>query len=341
MSRAGAPTRGRSPLAFAERERQLRPGAEARRRSGRAIPEHFVAIAGRGSKVMWRRYWRTLGETARAWQQDNAFRMAAALAYYSVFSMIPLLLIAIGVTSLVVGEGVARGEVLAQLRKFVGDKPGQAVEDVLRDAQETGTYPLFTAVGFVVLVVGSSWVLLELQASLGTTWQTGARPRGSWFARIYAWILSLAAVIATGLLVLGMLLASMLLTLLTREAELGLAHSWLPHAVNGVLSVGLVVLLFAVLYKVLPRAPVRWREVWAGAFTAALLYEVGKYAVSIYLDYFFLGSAFGAASSLVVVLMWVYYSSLIFFFGAELTKVFARQAAASPGDRAGDRQGAS
>jgi membrane protein len=107
-----------------------------------------------------------------------------------------------------------------------------------------------------------------------------------------------------------------------------------------VLSVGLVVLLFAVLYKVLPTAPVRWRDVWAGAVTAALLYEVGKYAVSIYLGCFLLGSCFGAASSLVVILMWVYYSSLIFFFGAEFTKVSARLAGASPGDRAGDRQGA-
>ena len=106
---------------------------------------------------MWQRYWQMLGATARAWQQDNAFRMAAALAYYSVFSLIPLVLLAIGLAGLVFGEGVARGEVLAQLRQLLGDKSGQAVEEVLRDAQETGTNPLFTAVGLVLLVVGSSW----------------------------------------------------------------------------------------------------------------------------------------------------------------------------------------
>ena len=279
---------------------------------------------------MWRRYWLTLGEAARAWHQDKASRMAAALAFYSLFSMIPLLLIAIGIASLVFGEGVARGEVLAQLRTFWGDKPGQAVEDVLRDAQETGTTSLFTAVGFVLLVVGSSWVLLELQAALGTIWQTGARPPGGWFARIYAWILSLVAVIATGLVLLGMLLASMLLTLLTRKLELDLVHSWLAYAASVVLSVGPVVLLFAGLYKVLPGPSVRWRDVWAGAITAALLYEVGKFAVSVYLGCFLLGSCFGAASSLVVVLMWVYYSSLIFLFGAEFTKVSARKEPPGP-----------
>jgi membrane protein len=273
---------------------------------------------------MWQASWRQLRETARVWQQDNAFRMAAALAYYSVFSLIPLLLLSIGVAGALFGERVAQGEVLGQLRELVGQEPGRAVEHVLKDVHETGTSTLCTAVGLGVLVVGACWVLLELQAALDTIWQAPPRPGLSWLGRLAAWLGSFAAVLGTGLLLLAMVAASVALTQGTVHLEVALGGPWLPHALNVFLSVVLVVGLFAVLYRILPRAPVRWRDVWAGALLAGLLYEVGKHAISLYVGYFVRTSAFGAATSLVAVLIWVYYSALIFIFGAEFTRVSAR-----------------
>jgi len=259
--------------------------------------------------------------------------MAAALAYYSVFSLVPLLLLSIGVAGALFGEGVARGEVLGQLRALVGEEPGRAIEQVLRDVHETGTGTLCTAVGLAVLVAGACWVLLELQADLNTIWQSPPRPALGLLRRLAAWLGSFAAVLGTGLLLLAMVAASVALTQGTVDLEVALGGSWLPQVLNVLLSVVLVIGLFAVLYRILPRAPVRWRDVWGGAVVAGVLYEVGKHAISLYVGYFLRTSAFGAATSLVAVLIWVYYSALIFIFGAEFTRVSAssRGAVRSPG----------
>jgi membrane protein len=288
---------------------------------------------------MWQASWRQVRETARVWQQDNAFRMAAALAYYSVFSLVPLLLLSIGVAGALFGERVAQGEVLGQLRQLVGQEPGRAVEHVLKDVHETGTSTLCTAVGLGVLVVGACWVLLELQAALDTIWQSPPRPGLGWLGRLAAWLGSFAAVLGTGLLLLAMVAAGVALTLGTLGLEVALGGPWLPHALNVLLSVALVVGLFAVLYRILPRAPVRWRDVWAGALVAGLLYEVGKHGISLYVGYFVRTSAFGAATSLVAVLIWVYYSALIFIFGAEFTRVSARSGDAVRGPATGKPRG--
>src|SRR5262249_14235760 len=223
--------------------------------------------------------------------QDNAFRMSAALAYYSVFSLIPLLLLGIGLAGAVVGERVAEGEALAWLRDLVGEEPSRAAAHVLRNTHETGTNALCTAVGLGLLVVGACWVLLELQAALNTIWQPPPRPGLGWLGRVSAWLGSFAAVLGTGLLLLAMMLVSVLVTLGAVDLASTLGNAWLPHALNVLVSGTLVILLFAVLYRILPGAPVRWRDVWAGALLAGLLYEVGKHAISLYVGYFVRTSA--------------------------------------------------
>jgi membrane protein len=250
--------------------------------------------------------------------------MAAALAYYSVFSLIPLLLLGLGLLGALLGERVARGEFQGQLQELLGREPGRAVEGVLRDVHETGTSTLCTAVGLGVLVVGACWVLFELRDAINTIWQSPARSGSGLLGRLAAGLGSFAAVLGTGLLLLAMIAADFALTQGTVDLEVALAYPWLPVALNVLVSVILVVGLFAVLYRILPRAPVWWRDVWAGALFAGLLYEVGKHAISLYVGYFVRTSAFGAATSLVAVLIWVYYSALIFMFGAEFTRVSAR-----------------
>jgi membrane protein len=281
---------------------------------------------------MWQAYRRQLVESARAWQQDNAFRMAAALAYYSVFSLIPLLLLGVGLLGAVLDERVARGEFNSQLQELFGREPGRAVEGVLRDVHETGTSTLCTVVGLGVLVVGACWVLFELRDALNTIWRSPARSEPSLLRRLAAWLGSFAAVLGTGLLLLAMVAADFALTLGTADLGAALADPWLPYVLNLLLSMVLVVWLFAVLYRILPRARVPWRDVWSGALLAGLLYEVGKHAISLYVGYFVRTSVIGAATSLVAVLIWVYYSALIFLFGAEFIRVApsSRDAARHP-----------
>jgi membrane protein len=280
---------------------------------------------------MWQAYGRQLRDTVRAWRQDNAFRMAAALAYYSVFSLIPLLLLGVGLLGALLGERVARGEFHSQLQELFGKEPGRAVEGVLRDVHETGTSTLCTAVGLGVLVVGACWVLFELRDALNTIWRSPARSGTSLLGRLAAELGSFAAVLGTGLLLLAMIAADFALTLGTADLGAALAYAWLPYVLNVLLSMVLVVGLFAVLYRILPRARVRWRDVWSGALLAGLLYEVGKHAISLYVGYFIRTSVIGAATSLVAVLIWVYYSALIFLFGAEFIRV-----APGSGDAAND-----
>ena len=163
-----------------------------------------------------------------------------------------------------------------------------------------------------------------MRDALNTIWQSPARSGPGFLGSLAAGLGSFAAVLGTGLLLMAMIAADFALTLGTADLGAALAYAWLPYVLNVLLSMVLVVGLFAVLYRILPRARVRWRDVWSGALLAGLLYEVGKHAISLYVGYFVRTSAFGAATSLVAVLIWVYYSALIFIFGAEFTRVSAR-----------------
>lgn len=269
---------------------------------------------------MWQAYQRRMSDSARAWQQHNAFRMAAALAYYSVFSLIPLLLLGFGLLGTLLGERLAQGEFQRQLQELLGEEPGRAVEGILRDVHATGTGTLCTAVGLGALVVGACGVLFELRESLNTIWQSAARPRPGFFGHLADWLSSFAVVLGTGLLLLAMVVANFALTQGTTALGNALAYPLLTYALNVLFSMVLVVVLFAALYRILPRTRVRWRDVWAGAVLAGLLYEVGKHAISLYVGYFVRTSVFGTATSLVAVLIWVYYSALIFLFGAEFIR---------------------
>jgi len=276
------------------------------------------------------RYWQMIRQTAQAWQQDKASRMAASLAYYSLFSLAPLLLIGTGIAGMVFGEETARKAVIDRLAASMGDMPAAALGEILQSAQESGGNTLFTALGFALLLFGASGVFLELQDTLNTIWKVPPRPGLGLLAEVRRRLLSFAIVLGGGLLLLALLAVSFLLVALANFLGPDFTESWFAKGLNLLLPLLMVTLLFAALYKLLPDAPVRWRDVWLGALLVALLYELGKYGLSLYLTYIFLHSAFGAAGSPLVILSWIYYSSLIFLFGAELTRVQAAQRQATP-----------
>jgi membrane protein len=268
-----------------------------------------------------------LKEAFAEWNKDKGPRMGAALAYYTVFSIAPLLLIAIAVAGHWFGEQAARGEILGEIEGLVGRPGAQAIEDMLRHIHTDGGGTLATVIGFVLLFFGASGVFIELQDALNTIWKVTPPPGNGLLALVRERFLSFAVVLGTGFLLLVLLIVSATLS--------ALSEYWTPSTlpggiglwqlINGIVSFGFITLLFALLFKVLPQVHIAWGDVWFGAAGTALLFTLGKYLIGLYLGQSSTASAFGAAGSLVLVLVWVYYSAQILLFGAEFTRVHAQR----------------
>ena len=271
-----------------------------------------------------RRYFRLLKETAGAWSEDYAPSMGAALSYYSLFSIAPLLLIVIAIAGLAFGEDAARGAIFGQLQGLLGDESAKAVEGLLAAADKPKQGLVATVVGIVVLVLGAMTVFGELQNALDRIWRAPARLRAS----------GLWNLLRTRLLSFGMILglAFLLMVSLVLSAALAALGKWwgplfgtLAHGVDVLASFGLMTIVFALIYRFIPRVHVAWHDVWLGAAVTSLLFAVGKFLIGLYLGKASVASSFGAAGSLVVLMVWVYYSAQIFLFGAEFTWVYAHE----------------
>jgi len=267
-----------------------------------------------------------LKTTYTEWSEDKASRLAAALAYYTAFSVAPLLLISIALAGFFFGEEAARGQLFAQLNGLLGNEGAAAIETAVQNSsQEGGAGTLATIIGLVTLLWSASNVFGQLQEALNTIWEVQPDPHAGIMATIKRRFLSMTMVLGIGF---------MLLVSLVMSAALGVVGNFfnnlLPggavvwQVVNFIISFGVVMLLFAAIYKVLPDATIKWGDVWVGAAFTALLFTVGKLVIGLYLGHASVGSTFGAAGSLLVFLVWVYYSAQILFFGAEFTQVYAR-----------------
>lgn len=269
--------------------------------------------------------WSLLRQTVQSWLDDRAPSMGAALAYYTLFSLAPLLLIVISVAGLIFGEDAARGEITLQLRSLMGDAGAGAVQELLVSVRQPAEGSFATAVGLLLLLVGATTVFAELQDSLDRIWRVPARVSSNgWLALLRARLLSFGMILAIGFLLTVSLVVSAALALVGRSVE-PLFGGWyvVGAAANAIGGFVLVAAMFALIYKVLPRAHVQWRDVWTGALFTAILFALGKLLIGLYISRFGVSSGFGAASSLVIVLLWVYYSAQVFLFGAEFTWVYA------------------
>lgn len=269
--------------------------------------------------------WRLAKQVATSWLDDYVPSMGAALAYYTMFSLAPLLLIVISVAGLVFGQEAARGEIQAQLSALMGDNGAAAVEDLLASVGKPSEGAAGTLLGVVLLLVGATTVFGELQDSLDRIWRVPAPHRASgWLSLVRARLLSFGMIMAIGFLLMVSLVVSAALSTLGRLWQPG-SGSWvaLADTINSLGSFALVASMFALMYKVMPRVRVMWRDVWVGALFTAILFSAGKSLIGLYIGRSGVTSAFGAAGSLVVVLLWVYYSAQIFLLGAEFTWVYA------------------
>ena len=270
-----------------------------------------------------------LGQAARGWRKDNAPRLGAALAYYTLFSIAPLLVIAIAVAALVFGKDAAQGRIVAELSALLGEAGARALEETLESSRKPTTGALAALGALFTLLLGATGVFGELKGSLNVVWDVreDERPRRGFIVgmlRNRLW--SFAMVLAVGFLLLVSLVISSVLA--AARGALG-RHLPQPSAAfdhaNTLASFAIITVLFAMIFKFLPDTKVAWSDVWVGAALTSVLFGTGKYVIGFYLGRGSVGSAYGAAGSLVVLIVWIYYAAQIFFFGAELTQAYARR----------------
>ena len=270
--------------------------------------------------------WSLARETMTSWSEDYASSMGAALAYYTMFSIAPLLLIVISVAGLFLGEKAARGEILDQLQGLMGVEGAQAVQALLASVNHPKAGVLATLSGLVALVIGATTVIGELQNALDRIWRAPRRRNeGSVAKWLHSRLLSLGMIMGTGFLLMVSLLASALLAGVQRWFGHFVDLGAFASAVDFVVSFVFITVAFAMIYKLMPRVRVEWRDVWIGAVVTSLLFTVGKMAIGVYIGRSAVASTFGAAASLVAMVVWVYWSAQIFLLGAEFTWVYARR----------------
>jgi membrane protein len=272
-----------------------------------------------------KRAWALIRDAARSFSEDYAPSMGAALAYYTMFSIAPLLFIVILIAGLIFGEEAARGEIFLQLRGLMGEQGAGAIQTMVQGVKEPATGVIGTLVSAVVLVVGATTVFAELQNALDRIWRAPARakPSGVW-GLVRARLLSFGLILGVGFLLIVSLIASAALAALGNWWS-PLLGDWetLAQLLNLVIGFGLFTTAFALIYKLMPSVKIEWHDVWIGAAVTALLFTIGKFLIGLYIGKSAIASGFGAAGSIVVVLVWVYYSAQIFLFGAEFTWVYA------------------
>lgn len=283
-------------------------------------------------------------DAALAYVQDNCLSRGAAIAYYTVFAMAPVLLIVVAVAGLLFGSDEARGALMAQIESLMGKPSADAVQTMLQGAAHRGSGMIATAIGVVTLVVAASGVFGEIQAALNTIWK--ARPReGAVWALVRARLLSLGLVVTLGVvLMVSLVISTGLAALGSWVNEVLPQAGWLLRLLNLVLSFVLITVVFAAIYKVLPDTDIAWRDVGVGALVTALLMAAGKYLIALYIGSSSIATTYGAAGALAVLFVWIYYCSQILLFGAELTWCFAntfgswRDGAPSPPKRGHARE---
>ena len=268
-----------------------------------------------------------LKELAREYWSNRPMELAAALSYYTLLSLAPLVLVAVALAGLVYDRATVEGKIVTEMRLLVGADGSEVVQTVLRHARDREKGALSVMVGIAVLVLGSTTVFVQLQNSLNRIWKVDESSHASvLWVFVKERLLSLAMVLAVGFLLLVSLVVSAAVAAFGETALGGLSDAAIVlEGLNVLVSLVVVALLFATIFKVLPDVPVAWRDVWVGAVITAVLFTIGKSLIGLYLGRTSIGSPYGAAGSLVVMTVWVFYASMIVFFGAELTYVRSKR----------------
>jgi membrane protein len=278
------------------------------------------------------KYLRLFKETYNEFSEDKVPRLGAALAYYTIFSIGPLLLIAVAMSGLMLGHEAARGQVSQELGKFFGSQMAQSLEQMIEAAAKPKSGKLATIVGVLTLLLGASGVFGQLKDALNTIWNVQPRKAGGIIGFIKDRFLSMAMVLGIGFLMLVTLLLDTVISAMGKWMGTLVGGEAVAYVISLVVSFAVATVLFAAIFRILPDLKIAWHDVWLGAVFTSLLFVLGKWGLGLYLGKAAVGSAYGAAGSLVILLVWVYWSAQIMLFGAEFTQVYARTFGSLQGD---------
>lgn len=280
-----------------------------------------------GKNLNFKNIGKLLVETYKEWNDDDPFRQSAAVAYYAIFSLPALLIIIITVAGLVFGQEAVQGEVSHQIANLIGQEAANNIETMIANSKKNGNSTVAGIIGIGTLIFGATGLFFQLQKSLNDVWEVKQRKEAGIKKLVVDRATSLGIVIAIGFLLLISLVLTSALSAISNWVTQKLPDYfiYLFYVANFIISFGIITVLFALIYKILPDVNIRWKTVWTGAVVTAFLFVVGKFALGLYFGKADPGSAFGAAGSVILILLWVSYSCLILLFGAEFTQVYARR----------------
>ena len=266
-----------------------------------------------------------LKKTFNGFIEDRALKLSAALSYYTIFSLAPLLLLMISLAGMFFGRDAIQGHVFGEINGLIGNEAAAQIQDIIKNMELSGKTTLAVVIGAVTLIIGATSVFGEIQDSINIIWKVKAKPKRGWVKLLKDRLLSSSLIVGLGFLLIVSLMVNGALVALN-----DLIKRFFPeitvllfHAINIIISFGVITILFGVIFKVLPDAKIAWKDVRMGAFFTACLFMLGRFLIGIYIETTSAGSAYGAAGSLIVILVWVYYTAAILYFGAEFTRVYA------------------
>ncbi len=277
------------------------------------------------SKAYFHQLWKILVATFMGFINDNGLKLSASLAYYTVFSIAPLLIIIISLAGLFFHNDAASNALYPHIVHYVGKDAALQIQDILKSRALAGKSSTAVVIGTIVLMLGASSIFVEIQDSLNMIWRVKAKPKKGWLKLIQNRFLSFSLIIGVGFLLLTSLIVNLVITTLGDWME-RFMHTFTTLLIKGVnLGVTFIIIsiLFAIIFKFLPDVKIKWRDVRSGAFFTAIFFMLGQYGINLYIQYMAKSSAYGAAGSILIVLIWIYYTSAILYIGAEFTQVYA------------------
>ena len=277
------------------------------------------------SRAFLKQFWKVIVATFTGFINDNGLKLSASLAYYTVFSVAPLLILIISLTSLFLGHDAINNNLYPHIKEYVGNQAAVQIQEIIKNLQFSGKTGIALVTGIIVLLVGASSMFVEIQDSLNIIWRVKAKPKRGWVKLVQNRFLSFSLIISLGFL----LLVSLMINIAVSALSAKLAH-FLPgltvlvlSCINLAITLIVIAVLFGIIFKVLPDVKIHWSNVRMGAVFTAILFMLGQYLIGLYIQYTAQGSAYGAAGSIIIILIWIYYSSAILYIGAEFTQVYA------------------
>src|SRR6476661_8275026 len=271
--------------------------------------------------------WSSLKHSFKGFSEDKITKLSASLAYYTVFSLGPLMIVIIFLCSIFLGREAVEGSINNQLQSFIGSDAAKEIQEIIKNASISGKGGIAAVIGVITLLIGATTVFGEIQDSINGIWGLKASPKAGIVKLILSRVLSFGLITTLGFL----LLVSLAVTAVVEGLGARLKDAFpdiaviVFYVINLLLTLGVTTLLFAIIFKVLPDVKIKWKAIWPGAIATSLLFMIGKFAISFYVSKSDIGSTYGAAGSLVILLVWIYYSSIILYFGAEFTRSYALQ----------------